>query len=67
MIQDDTQKLTREEQQAAIAAFKGTIQKIETGKRTRRGPSKKPGQSGSLQGAWTEKEDRLYLGVSSDD
>jgi hypothetical protein len=32
---------------ALAATFKGAIQKIPAGRRTRRGPSKKPGQSGS--------------------
>ena len=47
---------------ALVANFAGPIKKIPEGKRTRRGPSKKPGVSGSLQGHWTEKQDRWAYG-----
>jgi hypothetical protein len=47
---------------ALVANYNGPITKIETGKRVTRKPSKKPGQSGSLQGAWTEAHDRLAWG-----
>ena len=53
---------TPEEMQALLASYKGPITKIPTGKRVTRKPSKKPGQSGSLQGAWTEKQDRMVWG-----
>ena len=43
---DHAQKQTPE-MIALAATFKGAVKKIATGKRTRRGPSKKPGQSGS--------------------
>jgi hypothetical protein len=62
MQKDDATKLTPDEMQALLAAYKGPVRKIPTGKRTRRGPSKKPGQSGSLQGAWSEKQERLAFG-----
>jgi hypothetical protein len=62
MTNDDATKLTTDEMQALLAAYKGPIKKIPTGKRTRRGPSKKPGQSGSLKGAWTEALDRKCWG-----
>jgi hypothetical protein len=42
---DHAQKPTPE-MIALAATFKGAIQKIPTGKKTRRGPSKEPGQSG---------------------
>ncbi len=67
MIQDHAQ--TPEEQQAALAemkaalaAYTGPIRKIPEGKRTRRGPSKKPGVSGSLEGDWSAAQDRLVWG-----
>ena len=47
---------------ALAAAFKGKITKIPTGKRVTRVPSKKPGQSGSLEGNWTEAHDRMCWG-----
>jgi hypothetical protein len=53
MKNPDAIKLTPDEMKAALAAYTGPIRKIPTGKRTTRGPSKKPGQSGSLQGHWT--------------
>jgi hypothetical protein len=62
MIQDPTRKLTPDEQKAALAAYTGPIKKIPADKRTTRAPSKKPGQSGSLQGSWTEVLDRKCWG-----
>jgi hypothetical protein len=62
MKNDDAIRLTPDEQKAALAAFTGTITKIPTAKRTTRAPSKKAGQSGSLQGAWTEAHDRMCWG-----
>jgi hypothetical protein len=62
MKNQDAIKLTREEQEAALAAFTGTVRKIPTGKRTTRGPSKKPGESGSLQGSWGDKQERWAYG-----
>jgi hypothetical protein len=62
MLNQDAQRLTRDEQLAALAAFKGPITKIPTGKRVTRKPSKKPGESGSLQGTWTEAHDRWAYG-----
>jgi hypothetical protein len=62
MKSQDAQKLTRDEQLAALAAYTGSIQKIPTGKRVTRKPSKKPGESGSLQGQWTEAHDRMCWG-----
>jgi hypothetical protein len=50
------------EMRKAIAQFTGPIKKILAGTRTTRGPSKKAGESGSLQGDWTEKQDRLAFG-----
>lgn len=47
---------------ALVANYVGEVQLIPEGKRTRRGPSKKPGVSGSLHGHWTEKQDRLCWG-----
>ncbi len=47
---------------ALVANYVGEVQLIPEGKRTRRGPSKKPGVSGSLHGHWTEKQDRLCSG-----
>jgi hypothetical protein len=62
MKNEDAIKLTPDEMQALLASYKGPIQKIPTGKRTTRGPSKKPGQSGSLQGHWGERQERLAFG-----
>ena len=50
------------EMPALVANYVGEVKQIPLGKRTRRGPSKKPGVSGSLQGHWTEKQDRLVWG-----
>lgn len=61
MKKDESQKPTPE-MLALIASYTGKIQKIPTGKRVTRPPSKKPGQSGSLQGHWTERHDRLAYG-----
>jgi hypothetical protein len=62
MQTNDAQGLTPDEMKAALAAYTGPIKKIPAGKRTTRGPSKKPGQSGSLQGHWTERQERLAFG-----
>jgi hypothetical protein len=62
MKNQDAQKLTPDEMQELLASYKGPIKKIAIGKRTTRGPSKKPGESGSLQGAWTEAQDRMCWG-----
>jgi hypothetical protein len=61
MTKDEAQKPTPEMLEL-VANFKGPIKQIPAGKRTRRGPSKKPGVSGSLQGHWTEKQERLAFG-----
>jgi hypothetical protein len=61
MKSDHAEKPTPEMIELA-AAFKGTVQKIPTGKRITRGPSKKPGESGSLRGHWTEEQDRQTWG-----
>jgi hypothetical protein len=50
------------EMRKAIAQFDGPIKKIPAGKRTIRPPSKKPGESGSRQGHWTERQERLAFG-----
>jgi hypothetical protein len=46
MKTDESQKPTPE-MLALVANYRGTIKRIPEGKRTRRGPSKKPGESGS--------------------
>ena len=46
MKNQDAIKLTPDEMKALVASYTGEIRKIPTGKRTTRGPSKKPGQSG---------------------
>jgi hypothetical protein len=61
MKKDESQKPTAE-MLALIANYRGPIKQIPEGKRTRRGPSKKPGVSGSLQGQWGEAQDRLAFG-----
>jgi hypothetical protein len=61
MKTDESQKPSPEMLEL-VANFKGPIKQIPAGKRTRRGPSKAPGVSGSLQGAWTEKQDRMCWG-----
>jgi hypothetical protein len=69
MQNQDAIKLSAAEQKAeldkmkpALAAYTGPIKQIPAGKRVTRKPSKKPGQSGSLQGAWGEKQDRWAFG-----
>jgi hypothetical protein len=59
---NDAIKLTPEEQQATIAAYSGPITKNPPGKRVTRKPSKKAGESGSLQGSWAEAHDRWAYG-----
>jgi hypothetical protein len=61
MHKDEAQKPTPE-MVALAASYIGEVKRIPAGKRTRRGPSKKPGVSGSLQGAWTEKQERWAFG-----
>jgi hypothetical protein len=61
MKNDEAQKPTPEMLELA-ANYTGKIKQIPTGKRTRRGPSKKPGVSGSLQGHWGERQERLAFG-----
>jgi hypothetical protein len=61
MKKDDKIKPTPE-MMALISSYTGPIRKIPEGKRTTRGPSKKPGVSGSLQGHWTEKQERWAFG-----
>jgi hypothetical protein len=61
MKTNEAQKPTPE-MLAALAAYKGKITKIPAGKRVTRPPSKKPGESGSLQGHWSEKQQRLAFG-----
>ena len=68
MNTNDTRKQTPEqeallaEMKTAVAAFDGPVTRIPQGKRTTRKPSKKAGESGSLKGAWTEKQDRMCWG-----
>jgi hypothetical protein len=47
---------------ALAATFKGKVTKIPQGKRVTRAPSKKPGESGSREGHWTERQERLAFG-----
>ena len=61
MTKDKSQKPTPE-MLALVASYRGRIKRIPQGKRTTRGPSKKPGVSGSLQGHWTERQERLAFG-----
>ena len=61
MKNDEAQKPTPE-MLALVANYTGKVKRIPQGKRVTRGPSKKPGQSGSLQGHWTERHDRLTYG-----
>ena len=61
MKNDDVKKPTPEMIALAVT-FKGKVTKIPAGKRTTRGPSKKPGVSGSRQGIWGERQERLAFG-----
>jgi hypothetical protein len=68
MNTNDTRKLTPEqeallaEMKTAVAAYDGPVTRIPQGKRTTRPPSKKPGESSSRQGHWTERQERLAFG-----
>jgi hypothetical protein len=61
MKTDESQK-PADEMLALVANYRGKIKRIPQGKRVTRPPSKKPGVSGSLQGHWTEKQQRLAFG-----
>jgi hypothetical protein len=56
------QKAELDKMKAVLAAYTGPVRKIPQGKRVTRAPSKKPGESGSRQGHWTEKQERLAFG-----
>jgi hypothetical protein len=59
---DESQKPTPE-MLAAVVNYVGPIKKIPEGKRTRRGPSKKAGESGSWRHEdWSDNLDRLAWG-----
>ena len=61
MKNDDVKKPTPE-MLALVASYTGKLQTIPQGKRVTRRPSKKPGVSGSLQGHWGERQERLAYG-----
>ena len=61
MTKDEAQKPTPE-MLALVASYTGEVKRIPQGKRTTRGPSKKPGVSGSRQGHWGERQERLAFG-----
>jgi hypothetical protein len=65
MTNDESQKPTPE-MLALAANYVGEVKRIPAGKRTRRGPSKKSGVSGSLQGSWTAAQERLAFGDSNE-
>jgi hypothetical protein len=65
MKTDESQKPTPE-MLALVTNYTGDVKRIPAGKRTRRGPSKKPGVSGNLQGHWTAAQDRLAFGDSNE-
>jgi hypothetical protein len=56
------QKAELDKMKAALAAYTGPIKQIPQGKRVTRKPSKKAGESGSLQGAWGDKQSRWAWG-----
>jgi hypothetical protein len=62
MNKDESQKPSAEMLALAANFDTSKIKRIPQGKRVTRAPSKKPGQSGSLQGTWGEKQDRLAFG-----
>jgi hypothetical protein len=61
MKTDESQKPT-DEMLALVANYRGKIKRIPQGKRVTRPPSKKPGESGSRQGIWGERQERLAFG-----